>query len=257
MRRLLLLSLLLLPGLVHAPAFYWWAGKQDPNTVPYTEISTQGVAAMQVVNIGNSYGRIGRMANFNGTGSFAGSRFSFGISTSLTNAPEFTIAVWGRFNASNTNATVLTICDASNNESGNIQYRYNPTPRICLQTWNNACNGRVARCGKTDFFSTNPSTGIGNDQYFFLIGSFKDNEMLADLNGKSGLEEPPPSEINVDCANPADRIIIGHASVTGGYNGQPSPPMDLRAALVWDVFLSSAQRQAAYQSVVNGGAQKW
>src|SRR3990167_2802370 len=151
MRRLLLLSLLLLPGLVHAdpavlasglvpaPAFYWWAGKQDPNTVPYTEISTQGVAAMQVVNIGNSYGRIGRMANFNGTGSSAGSRFSFGISTSLTNAPEFTIAVWGRFNASNTNATVLTICDASNNESGNIQYRYNPTPRICLQTWNNAC----------------------------------------------------------------------------------------------------------------------
>ena len=271
MKYLLLISLLLIPsigkadpsvlntGFVPAPVFYWWAGKQDASAVPYTEISTQGVAAMEIITIGNSYGRIGRLANFNGTQTSAGSRFAFGISTSLVTTRELTLAVWGRLNASNNNAVVLTVINGENEERATLVYRFGARPNMYAQVWNNACSGRVARGGSHAFFSADTTTGnIGVDQYFFYIATFKDGEMLADINGQPDLLEAPPTEINVDCDSPdADRIIVGQFSISSGFNSQGSPPMDLRAALVWDVALSTAQRYAAYQAIVNGGAQKW
>ena len=271
MKYFLFLSLLLLPsiakadpsvldtGFIPAPVFYWWAGRQETSSVKYTDISTQAIATQEIINIGSSYGRIGRLANFNGVQTAGGSRFAFGISTSLVTTREITLAVWGRLNATNNNAVVLTVINAENEERATLVYRFGARPNMYTQVWNNACSGRVARGGSHAFFATDTTTGnIGTDQYFFYIATFKDGEMLADINGKPDLLEAPPTEINIDCASPAaDRIIVGQFSISSGFNSQGSPPMDLRAALVWDVALSSAQRYAAYQTIVNGGAQKW
>lgn len=265
MKRIFLLSILFYPGLLLAdpslidnqvprPVFYWYADRREEATV--LDITTQGIICIPVA-INSSYGSLGRTASFDGVAAAGGSRFYCGLSTSLnvpTGETGLTLAVYGRLTGTvgqNGNGCLMVLGQGDGSKRAAIIWRYDSSKAVLsVNTFNAACSGEESRNGITEFYSTNPSTGIGVGQNFFYIVSLTNSETLADINGRSDNSATVQASIGLDCNDPVG-VIIGHLGRT--YSGQPSPPMDLRAAIIWDVALSSAQKQSVYQSIITDG----